>query len=171
MAIFGRDRDVSLFRNINKELLRDVITQQCAYYKFRLDETKVNIYGESAGVKYYNEPVLSNCLINRSDQEFTSGDFGVDHNQNIEFYFYRQFLQDASLVVQPGDIIQYYEDYFEVHDVVDNQLFVGKDPSFPYNTNPWNPGLENFGQNISVIAKTFYIPADKVQITLERGNA
>mgnify|MGYP003115802808 FL=1 len=171
MAIFGRDRDVSLFRNINKELLRDVITQQCAYYKFRLDETKVNIYGESAGVKYYNEPVLLNCLINRSDQEFTSGDFGVDHNQNIEFYFYRQFLQDASLVVQPGDIIQYYEDYFEVHDVVDNQLFVGKDPSFPYNTNPWNPGLENFGQNISVIAKTFYIPADKVQITLERGNA
>jgi hypothetical protein len=171
MAIFGRDRDVSLFRNINKELLRDVITQQCAYYKFRLDETKVNIYGESAGVKYYNEPVLLNCLINRSDQEFTSGDFGVDHNQNIEFYFYRQFLQDASLVVQPGDIIQYYEDYFEVHDVVDNQLFVGKDPSFPYNTNPWNPGLENFGQNVSVIAKTFYIPADKVQITLERGNA
>jgi hypothetical protein len=171
MAIFGRDRDVSLFRNINKELLRDVITQQCAYYKFRLDETKVNIYGESAGVKYYNEPVLLNCLINRSDQEFTSGDFGVDHNQNIEFYFYRQFLQDANLVVQPGDIIQYYEDYFEVHDVVDNQLFVGKDPSFPYNTNPWNPGLENFGQNVSVIAKTFYIPADKVQITLERGNA
>ena len=51
MALFGRDRDISLFRSINTELLRDVITQQCAYYKFRLDETKVNIYGESSGVK------------------------------------------------------------------------------------------------------------------------
>ena len=61
-----------------------------------------------------------------------------------------------------------FEDYFEVHDVVDNQLFVGKDPSFPYNENPWNPGLEDFGQNVSVIAKTFYLPADKAQITLER---
>ena len=169
MALFGRDRDVSLFRNINKELLRDVISQQCAYYKFRLDETKINIYGESAGIKYYFEPVLLNCLINRSDQEFTSGDFGVDHNQNVDFFFYRQFLRDANLVVQPGDIIQYYDDYFEVHDVVDNQLFVGKDPSFPYNENPWNPGLEDFGQNVSVIAKTFYLPADKVQITIERG--
>jgi len=169
MAIFGRDRDISLFRNINKELLRDVITQQCAYYKFRLDETKVNIYGESSGVKYYNDPVLLNCLINRSDQEFTTSDFGVDHNQNIEFYFYKPFLEEEKLVCEPGDIIQYYEDYFEVHDIVENQLFVGKDPSFPYNVNPWNPGLEDFGQTTSIICKTFYVPADKVQITLERG--
>tara|TARA_S200002703_G_scaffold30832_1_gene26843 strand:- start:2534 stop:3040 length:507 start_codon:yes stop_codon:yes gene_type:complete len=168
MAIFGRDRDISLFRNINKELLRDVITQQCAYYKFRTEDTKVNIYGESTGAKFYFDPVLLNCLINRSDQQFSAGDFGVDHNQNVEFYFYRPFLQDANLVVQPGDIIQYYEDYFEVDDVIDNQLFVGKDPAFPYNENPWNPGLQHFGQNVSVIAKTFYVPADKVQITLER---
>ena len=168
MALFGRDRDVSLFRNINKELLRDVITQQCAYYKFRSEDTKINIYGETSGAKFYFEPVLLNCLINRSDQQFTANDFGVDHNQNVDFYFYREFLKEANLVVQPGDIIQYYEDYFEVHDVVDNQLFVGKDPSFPYNENPWNPGLEDFGQNVSVIAKTFYLPADKAQITLER---
>ena len=146
MAIFGRDRDISLFRNINKELLRDVITQQCAYYKFRLDETKVNIYGESAGIKYY-----------------------VDHNQNVEFQFYKPFLEEEKLVCEPGDIIQYYEDYFEVHDIIENQLFVGKDPSFPYNTNPLNPGLENFGQTTSIICKTFYLPADKVQITIERG--
>ena len=169
MAIFGRDRDISLFRNINKELLRDVITQQCAYYKFRLDETKVNIYGESAGVKFYYEPVLMNCLINRSDQEFTSGDYGVDHNQNVEFQFYKPFLEEEKLVCEPGDIIQYYEDYFEVHDIIENQLFVGKDPSYPYNTNPLNPGLEDFGQTTSIICKTFYIPADKVQITIERG--
>ncbi len=40
MALFGRDRDVSLFRNINKELLRDVIAQKREYDKFRLEETK-----------------------------------------------------------------------------------------------------------------------------------
>ena len=168
MALFGRDRDISLFRNINKELLRDIITQQCAYYKFRLEDTKINIYGEAAGSKYYYDPVLLNCLINRSDQQYISDDRGIDHTQNVDFYFYREFLQVANIICQPGDIIQYYEDYFEVDDVVDNQLFVGKDPNFPYNQNPWNPGLEDFGQNVSVICKAHYVPADKVQITLER---
>ena len=168
MAIFGRQRDISLFRSINKELLRDVITQQCAYYKFRVEDTKVNIYGEAAGTKFYYDPVLLNCLIERDDQENLSNDYGIDHIQEIQFYFYRPFLQDANLVCQPGDIIQYYEDYFEVDDVIDNQYFVGKDPAFPYNENPWNPGLENFGQIVSVICKTHYVPADKVQITLER---
>ena len=168
MAIFGRDRDISLFRNINKELLRDVITQQCAYYKFRLDETKVNIYGESSGIKYYNDPVLLNCLINRSDQEFTTSDFGVDHNQNVEFYFYKPFLEEEKLVCEPGDIIQYYEDYFEVHDIIENQLFVGKDPKYPNAPNPIETDLANFGYDVSFICKTHYVPADKVGITRER---
>ena len=62
----------------------------------------------------------------------------------------------------------YYEGYYEVESTVSNQLFVGKDPRYPYNTNPLNPGLENFGANLSIICKTHYTPADKVQITKER---
>jgi hypothetical protein len=70
--------------------------------------------------------------------------------------------------MEPGDIIMYYEAYFEVDSVKDNQLFVGKDPRYPYNQNPFNPGLEDFGSNISIICTTHYTPADKVQITKER---
>ena len=52
MSIFGSQRDVSFFRHINRELLWDVVTQQCAVYKLKLDQTKINIYGEASGDKF-----------------------------------------------------------------------------------------------------------------------
>mgnify|MGYP007090483056 CR=1 FL=1 len=50
-ALFGSARDISLFRHLNRELLWDIITQQCVYYQLKTNETKVNIYGESSGEK------------------------------------------------------------------------------------------------------------------------
>ena len=168
MALFGTQRDISLIRNINRELMGDIITQQCAVYKLNIEETRVNIYGESSGAKYYQEPVLLNVLLERGDQTYNSSDMGVDYSREVEFRFFRQDLVDASVVMEPGDIIMYYEAYFEVDSVKDNQLFVGKDPRYPYNQNPLNPGLEDFGANLSIICTTHYTPADKVQITKER---
>jgi len=168
MALFGTQRDVSLIRNINRELMGDIVTQQCAVYKLNIEETRVNIYGESSGAKYYQEPVLLNVLLERGDQTYNSSDMGVDYTRDVEFRFFRDDLVDASVVMEPGDIIMYYEAYFEVDSVKDNQLFVGKDPRYPYNQNPLNPGLEDFGSNISIICTTHYTPADKVQITKER---
>ena len=63
MALFGGARDISLFRHVNRELMADVITQQCSFYKFKLEETRINLYGEAAGGKHYMGPVLLNCLI------------------------------------------------------------------------------------------------------------
>ena len=68
MALFGSARDISLFRHINRELMADIITQQCSFYKYKLEETKVNIYGEAAEEKYYMGPVLLNCLITHSEK-------------------------------------------------------------------------------------------------------
>ena len=59
-------------------------------------------------------------------------------------------------------------DYFEVDTVIENQLWSGKDPKFPYNENPLNPGLEGFGMDVSIICKTHYTSADRVQISKER---
>ena len=169
MALYGGARDISLFNKVNKELLGNIITQQCVYYKLRLNETKVNMYGEAAGARYYKEPVIFNALIERGDQEYPDDDIlGVNFNRSLDFKFFREDLIDADVVPEVGDIIMYYEGYYEVDSTVGNQYFVGKDPRYPYNTNPLNPGLENFGANISIICKTHYTPADKVQITKER---
>ena len=168
MAIFGSIRDASLVRHLNRELLHDVITQQCALYKIKVAETKVNIYGESSGAKYYYQPVLLNTLIDRGEMEQPTSDFGVDYSREVEFKFFRDDLVDANIVPEVGDIILYYQDYFEIDTVINNQLWSGKDPKFPYNTNPLNPGLEGFGMDVSIICKTHYTSADRVQISKER---
>ena len=168
MALFTTQRDISLFRHLNRELLWDIITQQCVYYKLQLEETKVNIYGEASGAKFYNPPVILNALIAREDQNQPVSDLGVDFAWNIEFRFFRDDLVDANLVPEVGDIIMYNEGYYEVDGTNANQYFSGKNPDYPNEPNPLNPGLDNFGTSVSIICNTHYVPADRVQITRER---
>ena len=92
MALYGSQRDVSLIRHINRELIADIISQQCAYYKFKLEETKVNLYGESAEEKYYIGPVLLDALIERDPQSQPETDLGTDFSWNIIFKFLRDDL-------------------------------------------------------------------------------
>jgi len=181
MALFGGARDISLFRHLNRELLGDIITQQCSFYKFKIEETQINIYGEAAEEKYYMGPVLLNCLVERRDQEFPETDLGTDFNWGATFKFLRDDLLNkneefnintdiygADLVPEVGDIILYQEGYYEVDNIISNQYFVGKNPDYPNETNPLNPGLDQFGSSISIICETHYVPADKVGITQER---
>lgn len=168
MALFGGARDISLFRHVNRELLWDIITQQCVFYQLKANETKVNMYGEASGARYYAEPVILNMLVERGDFSSPTDDFGVTTDRPMTFRFLRDDLVDANLLPEVGDIVMWYESYWEIDNVNSNQLFVGKDPDYPYNENPLNPGLDYFGYNISTICTAHYVPADKVQITRER---
>ena len=170
MAMYTGLRDVSLLRHLNRELMGNIITQQCAIYQFKLEETKVNIYGEAAGEKFYNGPFLFNVLINRSDQQYGEDEEGIQFNQAIDFYFLRDDLKVANVVPEVGDIILYQEGYYGVQSTVGNQYWGGKNPSYPNNNsngtpNPLNPGLDKFGENVSILVSTYYIPADKVAIS------
>lgn len=168
MALFGSARDISMFRYVNRELLGDIITQQIAYYKYNLDQTKVNMYGENVEGKYYIGPVLLNCLIERNDQAYPTSDLGPDLEWGIKVAFLRDNLVEANVVPEIGDIIMYQEGYFEVDNIISNQQFVGKDPDYPYNVNPLNPGLSNFGYNVSIVCETHYVPQDRVNIVKAR---
>ena len=126
-------------------------------------------------------PVLLNCIIERADQEFPETDLGTDFSWGVTFRFLRDDLLDknkdfnidtalygADLVPEVGDIILYQDGYYEVDNSSANQYFVGKNPDYPNNVNPLNPGLEDFGSSISVICETHYVPSDKVGISRSR---
>ena len=148
----------------------NIITQQCALYQFKLEETKVNLYGEAAGEKFYNGPFLFNVLINRQNQSYGEDEEGIQFSQAIEFYFLRDDLKVANVVPEVGDIVLYQESYYGVQSTVGNQYWGGKNPAYPNNnsdgtSNPLNPGLDQFGESVSVLVSTYYIPADKVAIS------
>ena len=168
--MFTKQRDVSLIRHVNRELMGNVVTQQSAFYQFKLEETKVNMYGEAADEKYYNGPFLFNCFINRQDQSYPENEEGIQFAQGIDFYFLRDDLVDANVVPGVGDIILYQEGYYGVQSTIANQYWGGKNPAYPNNDsdgtpNPLNPNLQLFGTNLSILVSTYYIPADKVAIS------
>jgi len=168
--MYTRQRDVSLMRKFNRELMGNIITQQCALYQFKLEETKVNIYGEAAEEKYYEGPFLFNVLIDRGDEQYPEAGEGVLFEQGINFYFFRDDLVDADVVPQVGDIVLYEKKYYGVQSTIANQYWGGKNPQYPNNDsdgtpNPLNPDLDQFGNVVSILVSTYYIPADKVAIS------
>ena len=168
--MFGRQRDVSLIRHLNRELMGNIITQQAAIYKYKLEETVTNIYGEAAGEKFYNGPFLFDVLLLRQPQLYPEDSLGIEYERSIRFAFLRADLVDANVVPEVGDIVLYQEDYYGVQQTITNQYFVGKNPDYPNNDsdgtpNPLNPNLQLFGTNLSILISTYYISADKPAIS------
>tara|TARA_R110002060_G_scaffold5564_2_gene8622 strand:- start:477 stop:902 length:426 start_codon:yes stop_codon:yes gene_type:complete len=137
-------------------------------------------------------PVLLNTLVERTDNIYPETDLGTDYDKEIQFSFLRDDLlgknedfngegmsytdttaqYGADLVPQVGDIIMYNEGYYELHEVISNQYFVGKNPDYPNDPNPINAplngDLSNYGSNISIICKSHYVQADKLGLTQAR---
>jgi len=162
MALFGKERDISMFRKVNYELLGAIISQQVGYYMIEIDESPTNVYGEALN-KTYDGPLLLHCLITRGEQIWGIDDFGPNLDRNISFAFLRDDLLDFELVPMVGDIIVWNDSYYEVDGITENQLIVGKYPAYAI-----SPGLDKFGRSMSIICATHLVPADKVQITKER---
>ena len=182
MALYGQMRDISMFRFINRELMWNIISEQVVFYKYNVTTTKVNMYGESVEGRNFADPVLLFSLIEVGAQTSPVDDFGVEFKWPTTFRFLRDDLVDANLHPEQGDIIMWQEGYWEIDNVNATQFFVGKDPDYPNSPQPsnpagatyplpsplWNPGLDEFGYNVSIICQTAYVPADKVGITFER---
>ena len=152
--------------------MHDIISQQIVYHKYNLEETKVNIYGETTSGRIFQEPVLLYTLIERSDQSSPILDGVVNFNQPITFKFLRADLVDANVVTEEGDIIQWQNAYWEIDNIISNQYFVGKNPDYPNTdstgTNPLESDLADFGTSLSLICNAHYVPADRIGLDKQR---
>jgi hypothetical protein len=147
---------------MNKELLSRIICQEVLYYKFSLADTTVNAYGEAKS-KFYYPAVVLNCFIRRSNQATTDVEYGPDESQALDFAFLRDDLQLINLVPERGDIISDRNLYFEVDNIVENQLAMGKYPEYAITT-----PTQNFGTSLSIIVNTHHTRQSKLNITRER---
>jgi hypothetical protein len=162
MSIFGSSRDIATFKIFTRELVENVISQEIGYYKIMLADTPTNIYGE-ATKKYFIGPVLIPVLIERSNFEMRRTEYGPDQNRPITYRFFKDHLIEANIVPEVGDVIMYDEAYYEVDNVNENQLILGKNPDYQYSSGPGD-----FGQSYSIILTTHYASPDKLGITQER---
>jgi hypothetical protein len=146
MALFSGNRDVSLFRHLNKELINDIIDTEIYYYKMVIADSKIDLYGESSEKVFYN-PVKIPALISRNDRDNKFEDFGRDYDRTTNFAFLRDTLVDLDIYTEVGDVIQWDNEYYIIDTVRDDQLFAGKNPE------TWDGG-HTHGYNVSVICET-----------------
>ena len=164
MALFGNSRDINLFHTINSELLKDIIQTEIAYYKFVLERTTSNVYGESMGKVYY-EPMKIVCLINKQEQTWSSDDFGSDVNQTIEFKFLKNELKDINLIPEVGDLLLFRNNFYEADSKIENQFFMGRDPDYALATE-----TSTHGDSFSIIINTHISRVDKLNLIPLRGG-
>lgn len=157
--LFGSGRDFDLLVNINRELVHDLVEQEILYHKLSLEDTEVNLYGESLSKSFWNAVKL-NCLITRGDQVIDIAEFGPDLGREASFAIIRRDLEDVSILPEVGDIVQWQNDFYEVDTVRENRLFLGRDNN--YNLTSYG---SNFGGSLSIILDTHLTRADRVGIS------
>ena len=164
MTLFGGSRDISLFNTLNKELINDIIQTEIGYYKFALNRTTSNVYGESQGKVFY-EPVRIACLINRDDQAWKSDEFGSDIDQILNFRFLKEELKEINLIPEVGDILLFRNNFYEVDAKIENQLFMGRDPDYAMSVE-----TTDFGKSFSVLISTHISRVEKLNLIPLRGG-
>ena len=125
MARFALARDIKFFEGISRELVDAVVTTAVVLYKLIIEDSKVNIYGESLNKTYY-QGVETNAMIQRDDAQANYEGFGADTAQTVQFRFNKFTLEDTGFYPEIGDIIFHNNGYFEIDNVREEQLIGGR---------------------------------------------
>ena len=130
------DRDISNFEHFNKEIIGNpfsdttgIINSIVYIYKISTEETKMNMYGEAAGStgKVYSPGVKLAALVAQDPGEVHTNEWGPDKKVTAAFNFLRASLVEIKFVIDVGDIIDWYDNYWEIQSINESQFVGGQD--------------------------------------------
>jgi hypothetical protein len=150
MPKFMLGRDLQLFRSFARELVDTVIENTCVLFKVNLNETKVNLYGESTNKTWYPGVELF-VLIDKEPESAQYEGFGPEMQQNITFKFDRLLCEERKIYPEIGDVIYFDNSYYEIDNTNEIQ-FVGGLPG------------QNSDRNWSIVCSTFMVSKSNLNI-------
>lgn len=163
--IFGSVRDSNLLQHIGRELIGGVIEQEVLIYKVCLEGTSANLYGEATTRQYF-QPVRMTCLIKRGDPTWSQQDFGIDLTRITSFCFFKADFVDVGFKPEPGDIVEWDKNYFEIDSAIENQYHIGRDPWYRLDdgTNDTLDRTNKFGYSVSIICNSHLTRYSKLEL-------
>ena len=151
MPKFLQTRDIEFFKSIARELVDDVVQNTIVLFKVNMNETKVNIYGESLNKTWYPGVELY-ALYSKSPEDVVYEGFGPEMQQNITFKLDRMMCEEKDVYPEIGDIIFFDTSYYEIDNTNEIQ-FIGGSPD----------------NNFSIVCETFMVTKSTLNIE-ERIN-
>ena len=146
MPKFLQARDIDLFKSIARELVDTVIQNTIVLFKVNMNETKVNIYGESLNKTWYPGVELY-ALYSKSPEDVVYEGFGPEMQQNITFKLDRIMCEEKEVYPEVGDIIFFDTSYYEIDNTNEIQ-FIGGSPD----------------NNFSIVCETFMVTKSNLNI-------
>jgi hypothetical protein len=146
MPKFILGRDVNFFKSIARELVDDVVQNTIVLFKINLNETKINLYGESVNKTWYAGVELYALLQKDAEISIYEG-FGPDTTQNITFKVDRFMCEEKNTYPEIGDVIYFDGSYYEIGNTNEVQFVGGQ----PYN-------------NFSIVCETFMVSKSNLNI-------
>lgn len=121
-------RDLLFVGSVNAELMGRVVENLVTIYKIDPSETNTNIYGETSADtgKWYMPAIQVSCFVERPEMETEQDDFGPSRTQNHIFKMREKMLQMLEFYPEIGDMIYWNDRYYEVNNVVQEQLLGGQ---------------------------------------------
>jgi len=146
MPKFLQARDIDLFKSIARELVDTVIQNTIVLFKVNMNETKVNIYGESLNKTWYPGVELY-ALYSKSPEDVVYEGYGPEMQQNITFKLDRVMCEEKNVYPEIGDIIFFDTSYYEIDNTNEIQ-FIGGSPD----------------NNFSIVCETFMVTKSNLNI-------
>lgn len=113
--MFMGEKEKELVKQVNDELIQDVVGQTVIYYPISIEHTHFHdLYGE-AMEKSFLPPIKINALVEWEGSDTTITNFGIDRMSAITVHFFkRTLLEDQDVAVKEGDFVRYGELYYEI---------------------------------------------------------
>ena len=122
---FLPSKEFNLFQDMNTELIDDILGQTVNIYKIEVEETDVNIYGESDR-KYFKDAFQVNCLVQFNEPDGIMDESGnSDVQTSIDMFFQRESLKGTGFYPEIGDIVEWNSFYWEINFTSEPQLIQG----------------------------------------------
>lgn len=127
-GMYYSQTDMDFINSINAELLGDIIENLIQIFKVSPTETKTNIYGEASAEtgKWYLPGIQISSLIERADMTAEYDDFGPSRNQSYIFKLREKMCIQLNFYPEIGDIVSFNDRYYEITNVVQEQLLGGQ---------------------------------------------
>tara|TARA_R100000008_G_scaffold86456_1_gene79673 strand:+ start:2443 stop:2931 length:489 start_codon:yes stop_codon:yes gene_type:complete len=131
--LFAGKKERDLVKQVNDELIEQVVGQQILYYPISLEHTNFHdLYGEAIS-KTFLPPIRVYALVEFAGlQTSFMNNVGIDKDSNITVHFHkRRLTEDQDLFVRVGDFLSYGDIYYELVSLSEpKQLFGQIDHKF-----------------------------------------
>ena len=114
--LFLGKKERDLVKQVNDELIKNVIGQQILYYAIDMERTNFHdMYGEAIE-KTFLSPIRVMALVKFENESTTYLEgIGIDADSVITVNFHRRrLIEDQNLFVREGDFILYGKTYYEI---------------------------------------------------------